>query len=637
MKKLTLAWLLLTGTYLQAQTKTIDSLKAVAQTQTGERLSETWNQLAYLTRSGNIDTAMHYIDQSLALCRQNGFLKGEAGAMLIKGFLYSTQSKFELELEYCSKALSIAQKIGNDSLIGYAKAGFGGYHYNKNNFDLSIQFYLEAIRIFERIGHPEGIIKVRGNMAMVYQLQGKLDRAEKLIKENLAMLKKYPNDVVRMNTLHTLANIYGMQGNLEAALQIDREGLKIANSTDSKFLQSQFYDNMANCYMYSNRFDLALEHFNKCLVLDSAFGNKKQMADTYLNLGNLFFLQKKYPDALGYLQRSVLLSDETGYRQAKFQSFELLSEVYQKMGNSAKAFEMLKASQQVKDSITNIKTETKIAELETVYANEKKEQQLQLKEVQISRKNNLILAMCGLLVLLVFVGWQWMRKRKLQDQLKLQQAVMKEQDLATQAILAAEEKERQRIASDLHDGVGQMMSAAKMNLSAFEQDIPFNDEEQKLAYQKVMALVDESCREIRDISHQMMPNALLKNGLTGAIKTFIDQIDQRVIRIHLHTEGLNEKLNPQVETILYRVIQECVNNVIKHSGADQLHISLIREETMLSVTIEDNGKGFDTGIIAQQEGLGMKNIQSRVQFLKGTVEIDSTPGKGTLVAIHLPL
>ena len=174
-------------------------------------------------------------------------------------------------------------------------------------------------------------------------------------------------------------------------------------------------------------------------------------------------------------------------------------------------------------------------------------------------------------------------------------------------------------------------------LSAFENEIQFSNESQKISSEKVIELVDESCKEIRSVSHQMMPNALLKSGLASAIKEFIDKLDSRVLKVNLHTEGLNERLDSNVETVLYRVIQECVNNVIKHAGANTLHISLIKDEDGIAATIEDNGKGFDTKDKLKFEGIGLKNIASRIGYLKGTVDFDSKPGSGTLVAIHVPI
>ena len=235
------------------------------------------------------------------------------------------------------------------------------------------------------------------------------------------------------------------------------------------------------------------------------------------------------------------------------------------------------------------------------------------------------------------LGYSFYRRYKLKQEKKLQTEVIKQQDLATKAILQAEENERERIAKDLHDGVGQVMSAAKMNLSAFESEIAFKDETQKLSFEKIISLIDEGCKEVRSVSHQMMPNALLKAGLASAIKEFIDKIDNRILKVNLYSEGLNERIDNNIEIVLYRIIQECVNNVIKHSGANQLDISLIKDGDGISVSIEDNGKGFNTKDTTKFEGIGLKNIASRIEFLKGTVEFDSAEGRGTMVSIHVPV
>ena len=134
-----------------------------------------------------------------------------------------------------------------------------------------------------------------------------------------------------------------------------------------------------------------------------------------------------------------------------------------------------------------------------------------------------------------------------------------------------------------------------------------------------------------------MPNALLKRGLASAVKEFIDKIDARVIRVSLHTEGLDERIDKNTETVLYRVIQECVNNVMKHAQASQLDIAIMKDKDGISASIEDNGKGFDASSQKHFEGIGIKNILSRINYLRGTVEFDSSPGKGTLVAIHVPV
>ena len=216
----------------------------------------------------------------------------------------------------------------------------------------------------------------------------------------------------------------------------------------------------------------------------------------------------------------------------------------------------------------------------------------------------------------------------------LHEEILKQQQMASKAVIAAEEMERQRIARDLHDGIGQLFSTVKMNLSGIADRINITEESERVLMAKTLSLVDESCREVRAISHQMMPNVLLKLGLHMAVKDFIDKIDAASLKVTLETFGLNESIDPNVEIVLYRVIQESVNNVIRHARASTLYIQLDKDAESITVTIEDNGTGFDT--TKSRDGIGLKSIKARVAFLNGKVDYDSAPGKGTLVAVYIP-
>jgi signal transduction histidine kinase len=182
-----------------------------------------------------------------------------------------------------------------------------------------------------------------------------------------------------------------------------------------------------------------------------------------------------------------------------------------------------------------------------------------------------------------------------------------------------------------------MMSAAKMNLSAFESEIAFNSDEQKGSFEKIIKLIDDSCKEVRHVSHNMMANVLVKNSLAAAIRDFIDKIDKKTLVIHLFMEGLDQRFDSNAETVLYRIIQECVNNVIKHAQASEMDISIIRDEDGISATIEDNGKGFNVSEGEKFEGVGLKNMRTRIEYLKGTIEFDSAEGRGTAVSVFVPV
>ncbi len=593
------------------------------------------NSISYEMRIYEPDSALQIATDNLLLAQKENYQFGAAVATLCAGMAHSVKGNFEIALESGIKAFAVAEKLNDDSLRAVANMVMAVAYYNKSNYDISIEKSLQAINNFKKINNAEGIVKARIGMAQVYQLKNDLPAAEKILKELL--VEKTTDAKVQVNIMHTLANVYGMQEKYKEAFALDETSLAISEKNDFKFLTSGIYDNMANCYMYSGDAANAKKYFALCIAIDSSFGNSKQMADTYLNLGQLALMNKDYSTAIQQLQHSIALSKTTGYRQGAYTAYLTLGQAFSKNNQMDSALAATNQGYKIKDSVLNKSTENKIAELETLYQTEKKEQELLLQKNEISKKNFLLAGAALALLLTVLSGWLYYRKRNLQNKIALQNEVLHQQDIASKAVIDAEENERKRIAADLHDGIGQMMSVAKMNLSVFEGDLNFKSAEQKKQFENVIAMVDESCREVRNVSHQMMPNALLKSGLASAVKEFISRIDTRILKVSLHTEGLNERLEGNVETVLYRVIQECVNNVLKHSGANNLDISIMKDGSGISASIEDNGRGFDISRREKFEGIGLKNIFSRIKYLNGSIDFTSAPGQGTAVVIQLPL
>lgn len=244
---------------------------------------------------------------------------------------------------------------------------------------------------------------------------------------------------------------------------------------------------------------------------------------------------------------------------------------------------------------------------------------------------------CFIFIVAIAFGYLFYNRYRLKQLAILQNAVIHRQDIATKSMIDADENERRRIAGNLHDGVGQLLSATRMNLDILlERMKQNNDENLDLAF-KAMAMVDEGCKEVRSIAHQMMPAVLLKKGLILALRDLVNKVDSQGLKIVFEASGAGNGLSSNVEVVLYRVIQETVNNVIKHANASLLDIQLMIDANEVSVTIEDNGVGFDTSGKEEFEGIGLKNIITRVAYLKGTVDISSSPGAGALVAILIPL
>lgn len=622
-----------------SQTREIDSLHRIAESATGKKQLELYTQLASRATTVDADTAMFFVKKLMALAENAHDDEARMLGTFITGRVVTVRGNYELAIKYFNESIQLARQEKNDSITAFSLHGIGNALWQLGKHAEALQNHFQALRIREKINDYSGIAISKINIGMVYQSQNKWPLAETYVRDAIEILKQHYNPFNQLLAMHTLANIYGPQGKIAEAFALDEEGITLAEKTNNEFAKAWFYDNMGNCYLYGTPPDYkkAFGYFTKTLQIDSAFGNKKQMSDSYVNMGGVFMEQGKFMEAIPYLQRSIALAEESGYEQGKLKALQSLATAYRQSGKADEAFATLTNAMKTKDSLFNITSETRMAEMQTVYETEKKQHQINLQQAQLSKKNFILAAIIILAVLLGLLGVSaWLRFR-LKQKTRLQNEIMKQQELASKAVIEAEEDERQRIARDLHDGVGQMMSAAKMNLSAFESGLHFNNPEIKQSFEKIIGLVDESCREIRNVSHNMMPNALLKNNLATAIRDFIDKIETKSLSIHLYTEGLDTRLDSNTETVFYRVIQECVNNVIKHANASSLDISIIRDKEGISATIEDNGKGFDTGNKENFDGIGLKNIITRIEYLKGTVEFDSAPGRGTLIALNVPV
>ena len=597
-----------------------------------EKIAELQLYLASEIKQNQPDSAAELAKNALVFYNghKNNYQLSKANLILSQ--IYSILAKKEIAKSFSDKALEISSVHNFDSLKGMAYMMQAEYFKSKSDYDKSIENAHKGLTIFERLKVNAGIIKAKGIMAQIYQMKGDLSRAENLLNEIINHPRVDAFSLI--NGLHTLANIYGMEGKYKEALALDARGLALCKEADLPGYRNVFYDNMANCYMFTNRFKLAEEYFYKTLLIDSARADEKQMSDTYLNLGQLFLRQHIYNRAINHLQKSIQLSSRTGYKLGAYQAYNLLSDTYKNI-NADSAYSFLKKAYKVKDSIINESSENKIAELETLYQKDKKEQQLILQESELIQKNYLVAGLLALLTLIVVSGFYIYKRRQIKNQLSLQMAILKQQEESSKAILLAEDKERSRISAELHDGVGQLMSAAKMNLSAFETEINFTSETQKKSFSNLLSLIDEGCKEVRNVSHQMMPGALQKFGLERALREMVQQIDPKILNIDLHIEGFEENEKDPINNILYRIIQEGINNTLKHAKATELHLSLEKNEEGTRLSIEDNGIGFEPSK-REKNGIGLENIYSRVQYLKGTIDVDSQANKGTLIAIFIP-
>ncbi len=544
---------------------------------------------------------------------------------------------FDSTVLISEKALKIARKHTDSTSVAELKRHIGVASYFKGNYNVAAANFYESIAILEKSKNKKKLAPVYNDLAKLYRKTRDLDKALANYNKADVIYRQLKDTAGIAMILNESGVVYEYRDEYAAAINRYTESMTLAEKTGDSLSVSYSLSNIAGVYAIEKKYDLAEKNLLRALNIRRILKDSFAIALTYSDLGVAMNGKGDYSKAIIYLTESNRIAETLKYPELQSSNFNELSSVSQKQGDYQKAFQYFMKRSSLRDSLYSLEKTKQIEELNTKYESAKKEQQISEQKNKLKFQNSMFVGIGGLIILLVLLAQSYYKKSRLKQETVFKTALLVQQGQAVKAVMEAEENERERIAKDLHDGVGQMMSAAKMNLSAFESESIFESEKQKQEFGRIIQLVDDSCKEVRTVSHIMMPNALLKNNLSAAVKDFVNKLSNKNLSVQVYTEGLEERVDANIETVLYRVIQECVNNAIKHAGATTLDISLIKDKDGISGTIEDNGKGFDTTDKSKYDGIGLKNIITRIEYLKGTVDFDSSLGKGTLIALHVPL
>jgi len=369
---------------------------------------------------------------------------------------------------------------------------------------------------------------------------------------------------------------------------------------------------------------------------------------TYLTLAVKYMNVGKYQKALDVLEEGKY--SLYGTITADKDRQQLYYTIYKKMGQPEKAYEAIERYVNLQDSSYQQILNTRLAEYEVKFHTQEQERNLIEKDLQLTRSKlyqRSYVGLSGILGLSLLGGIVFYRRKlNYQHQMTAKEAEIQTQRirelehkntlLSLNAIIEGQEAERLRIAQDLHDGLGGLLTTVKAHFNSIQREI---DNIKNLnVYEKTNKLIDEACDEVRRIAHDMVPYSIKISGLIGAMEDLRQSIIARGPDCELEMHGLDEiKIDEHKTNMIYRVIQEITNNAVKHAHASRIFIQLLRHESTLHVLVEDNGRGFDINQVVSNKGIGLKSIDSRVHYLGGKINFDSTPGQGTTVNIEIPL
>ncbi|CAN5387673.1 ATP-binding protein [soil metagenome] len=622
----------------------LDSLEKISLSQKDSDLVKTYNELTWQYRLVSQEKAIEYGNKALEAAKKINFYKGIAQAYNDLGIIQYDKKNYSEAINLYKQSLDIRSKLNDQKGIAGLYNKIGIVYQVKGDYPSALKNQQEALAIYETLKSDIGISYSLNNIAVLNFNIGNIDEA---LKYNLlsADIKLKINDTYGLSGSYVnIANIFLRKKNIKDAFLYYLKALDYSRKLNDKEYLSANLNNLGAAYISINDYKSALKYIEESYQLRKELDDKDGMISSLINLGKINLILNKPDIAFQKLNEAQELSKLIDAKTALPYLYAELTNYYESKNDFKKALEYHKLQLIYNDSLVNEDLNSKITEMNTKYETEKKEKELVENKLELNNKQLELdeqkeqrkLLLISIFILLI-VSYLLYTRYKLKQRALFDQEMLKQQSMRSKAIIEAEERERMRIAQELHDGIGQQLSAVKLNLSSLQSNLKPENDQQRLMMENALSLIDDSVREVRSVSHSMMPNALLKSGLALAVREFLNRISHTdKLKIELEINGLNERLESTMESILFRVLQEIVNNIIKHSQATVVNIQIIRHEEELTLMVEDNGVGFDISKLTNT-GIGLTNIQSRINYLNGIVNFDSQLGKGTTVSIEIPI
>jgi len=597
----------------------------------------------------NTDEALEYAEKGLELSKRLTYKKGIAQCLNSIGNINYTLGNYDISINYFSEALTIFREIEDLKNYAICLNNIGNAYTRQSNYIKALTFLRNAEKIFENLNDVNGMSLSYNNLGNLYFHQNNFAKAIEYYDKTLKIALE-TNDKSRL--MHYLINI----GNIEMsrndhlkAIKHYQQALDVADELSDKVGQAMCYNNIGNAYRWLNKYSLAISNIEKSLHIGKEYGDKLNLTYNYINITELNNLQKEYEKAIVNGNKAIELAREIGYLDLEQSANLHLSNAYKGIEDYENALKFYEQYKILNDSIYNTEKHNQIARIEAQYQTEKQMREIELLnqknnvqhlllEQEMSKKRYYIILSFIIIGFIILFGVLIYSRYRHKQKIAFEKAMAEEQNLRFNAVIEAEEKERKRIAEDLHDSLGQMLSTIKLNMSSIEEDISFSDTEAESILKTAVSILDDSCNELRNISHNIMPSALIKFGLKHALDELIGKINKAsVINIHVNIHGFEERIQETHEIALYRIIQEVLNNIIKHAEASNVFINLKKENNELSLQVVEDGKGFNISRLDKSEGLGWKNIKSRISMMSGRLNIISQIGKGSEINILIPL
>lgn len=604
-------------------------------------------------QQANPDSAINTFKRILQVSEVINYQEGVFRSLQNLATIYADKGMYDQFQATFQEALRVCKDRNMIIALPVIYNGLAYVYSTKGMYEDAINEYYQSVAITEKINRPRYLMSTYNNLGSILpnvhqskQALFYLDLAEKIAREE----KDYQ---ILSYIIINKGNAYVNMEDFDKGLVYFKSAFSITRSNKFTPLQHLALTNISMIYLKENKPQEALSY------LLEAQSIKGPTIPTYLNyelmaMGEAYYMLHDYKKANTELLKALDTAHTYNIVTYLPETYSTLAKVYAKTGQYEQAYKQQSAYSELNDSLLMADMDRNVNQLEVKYRTAQKDKQLYQKQLligqqenNIKRKNTWIggisigVVLLATMLSLVFALYrsnlhkQHAQAKELALLQQEQKVLYQEREIVQlKAMMQGEEKERQRLARELHDGIGGMLSTVTLNLSVIADEYAEAARVKKL--NSIIDMLRDISTEVRKTAHNLMPDVLIRYNLKKALELYCDYINaSNQMEIVLQFHGDLDGLDKSIELVLYRISQELLQNIIKHAKATYAALQITQHENKLSIIVEDNGAGFDTD--SQTEGYGLQNLRFRVYALNGNISIMSAKGRSTTVNIQFDL
>ncbi|MBO3700342.1 tetratricopeptide repeat protein [Fabibacter sp. E12] len=537
----------------------------------------------------------------------------ETGLELILSLLNSEKDSARLYLDQIDQ-----NQLDSDQFIKFQL--YKGYNYRlATEYDSAIRVYIDLLPIISESGQPIKEADINDRIADIYIQLREVDQATSYFNQAITIREENGLTSELAKSYYALGSLQFRSGDTKEAVKNYKKGIESIEGDNQIALLANLNYMLGNSYNVLPRIDSARQYFENAKQLYDQIGPDQMKIAVSNELVKILIIQKKMDLAIPILEENLVTIQAFNDWQHYNRIYSLLVEAHKGLGNYEKAlFYMQSKYDTVVNFLANQQTQS-VAKITEDYRTDKQLDEAEEQAFFATRRAKIFGVVIIIMIIVLIIAY-----------LLFSRAIQKKKLENLQAMVLGEENERKRVAKDLHDGIGVLLTSVKLRLTNFQDKV-----EAKEDFKNSLEQIDNACTEVRRISHNMIPASLTKLGLQEAILDLLDNV-QASTDI-LIEEALNYEegaYDESKEVLIYRVVQELINNSLKYADPTKLSIELAKSKQDYILTYKDDGKGFEKSKV--KSGLGLRSIASRVDILKGKLTFETSPGQGAIFNITIP-